>query len=728
MTSLYHVGDTRAVLRTLPAGSVDLIVSSPPFLALRSYLPADHPDKPYEIGSESTPGEFLDVLLDVVEECARVLAPHGSLCFELGDTYAGSGGAGGDYGSGGLRAGQNVFEGSGPRGRLSDYSDGRGNPDGMRDTTFSGGNTRTGSGPGWPLAKSLCLIPQSFAFALSYGRNPHTGRQTDPWRVRNVVRWWRPNPPVGALGDKWRPATSEITVACKSARRYWDDIATRDGNYEPRSSIGKVDSRDTARAEVGLSSGQPGKDNNPAGAPLQDTWRIPTAPYKGSHYACVDDQTEALTPTGWKRHHELRDGDLIATVDESGESWRFEPATFHRYQFDGDLVAIDKRVTNQRLTPNHRVMVRTRKQWKSRVLRADELSRACFLPVAAEMEPGGVGPGEKAAALAGWFCAEGGMKDNWPVIHQSQSANPHHCDTIRSLLDAAGCDYMEKSRSGDRHNEKMWIVKGPFAEWLRQFHKNIPWSTVWGWSESDLRAMFGALIDGDGHRRADGRMQFIQKSRTTAERVQLMALRLGYRTTISNRRTGGYSVFISPGRWVDLRAGVNGNDSALGAERYVGTVWCPSVPTGFWFARRGGQPFITGNTYPPALVEPLVKAMAPPRVCRVCGEPSRRILQTEYEPVSGPNSDRNRLGHIGVNPSGAGFAHHEAKRKDTTVGWTDCGHDDWRRAVICDPFAGTGTTLMVANGHGHDAIGIDLDARNADLARERLGMFLEVVA
>ena len=56
-----------------------------PFLALRSYLPADHPDKAKEIGSEATPGEFIDTMLDVVEECRRVLAPHGSLVFEPAD-------------------------------------------------------------------------------------------------------------------------------------------------------------------------------------------------------------------------------------------------------------------------------------------------------------------------------------------------------------------------------------------------------------------------------------------------------------------------------------------------------------------------------------------------------------------------------------------------------------------------------------------------------------------
>jgi len=62
----------------------------------------------------------------------------------------------------------------------------------------------------------------------------------------------------------------------------------------------------------------------------------------------------------------------------------------------------------------------------------------------------------------------------------------------------------------------------------------------------------------------------------------------------------------------------------------------------------------------------------------------------------------------------------------TTVGWTDCGHNNYRRGIVLDPFAGSGTTLAVANGLGRDAIGIDLDARNADLARDRCGMFLTV--
>lgn len=40
------------------------------------------------------------------------------------------------------------------------------------------------------------------------------------------------------------------------------------------------------------------------------------------------------------------------------------------------------------------------------------------------------------------------------------------------------------------------------------------------------------------------------------------------------------------------------------------------------------------------------------------------------------------------------------------------------------PFGGTGTTGMVAAGNGRDALLFDLDGRNLDLARERIGMFL----
>ena len=96
-------------------------------------------------------------------------------------------------------------------------------------------------------------------------------------------------------------------------------------------------------------------------------------------------------------------------------------------------------------------------------------------------------------------------------------------------------------------------------------------------------------------------------------------------------------------------------------------------------------------------------------------------------------------GLIGQNRAGGGLAYGRGGegsdgsllpgRRIPPDNWSDCGHDNYRPGLVLDPFAGTGTTLAVAHGHSRDAIGIDIDERSADLARDRVGpLFLEVVA
>lgn len=194
MVTEFRVGGVFARLAEIPDRSIDVVVTSPPFLALRDYLPADHPDKDLEIGNEPTPAEFLDALLAVTAELGRVLAPHGSICVELGDTYV-----------------------------------------------------TTQRGSGWPLPKSMCMIPHLYAASLAYGRNVLTGQESPAgqWRVRNVICWARPNPPPGALGDKFRPATSYVVVACKGPKRFFDIESVRLGpspRTNPRTARG-VDSK-----------------------------------------------------------------------------------------------------------------------------------------------------------------------------------------------------------------------------------------------------------------------------------------------------------------------------------------------------------------------------------------------------------------------------------------------------------------------------------------------------
>jgi DNA modification methylase len=76
-------GDCVDVLKTLPAGSVQTCVTSPPYFGLRDY---GHDG---QIGLEETPDAYVAKLVDVFREVRRVLRDDGTLWLNLGDSYCG---------------------------------------------------------------------------------------------------------------------------------------------------------------------------------------------------------------------------------------------------------------------------------------------------------------------------------------------------------------------------------------------------------------------------------------------------------------------------------------------------------------------------------------------------------------------------------------------------------------------------------------------------------------
>lgn len=259
--NVLYVGDALAVTRSLPDAAYDCVITSPPYFKQRTYLPDGDPAADMEMGKEDTPGAYLEGLLELMDELWRVMTPDATFWVNLGDKHAGSGGAGGDYNTGGLRAGQ-------PR-----YGKAKG-------------------GDGWPADQSVCWLPDLFGASLAYGRNLLTGQPHRMWVTRPAVTWCKPSPPVGQLTRRFRSATELFIYGGKHQDHYFDLDAVR---YDPPpENERRTWNQNGPKAEAARRVGKhvsgferyTKRTVNPKGAPPLNWWVIGAGEgYDGAHFA-----------------------------------------------------------------------------------------------------------------------------------------------------------------------------------------------------------------------------------------------------------------------------------------------------------------------------------------------------------------------------------------------------------------------------------------------------------
>ena len=76
-----YCGDCRTLLKDIPANSVDLVITSPPYFQQREYGYGQG------IGNESQLEEYIQNIVQVFKLCVRVTKDTGLIVFNLGDKY-----------------------------------------------------------------------------------------------------------------------------------------------------------------------------------------------------------------------------------------------------------------------------------------------------------------------------------------------------------------------------------------------------------------------------------------------------------------------------------------------------------------------------------------------------------------------------------------------------------------------------------------------------------------
>jgi len=157
------------------------------------------------------------------------------------------------------------------------------------------------------------------------------------------------------------------------------------------------------------------------------------------------------------------------------------------------------------------------------------------------------------------------------------------------------------------------------------------------------------------------------------------------------------------------------NPMTVNAERNIRSVW--TIAT---------QPYPGAHfaTFPRKLVEPCIKAGTSERgVCSLCGSPWRRLTSV----TRGERDDSTRDPVRASARRGAAAVPEKGWESERLhVGWAspDCGHTmadgaSPIAATVLDPFAGSGTTGLVAQSLSRRAVLIDLNGDYLDQAMAR---------
>lgn len=270
---LILIGDALERLRGLPDESVDMILTSPPYHALRDY---GHDG---QLGLEASPQAYVIALVAVLREARRVLKSTGTLWLNLGDHYVS------DVGENLRSVGRNV-------GFNARYH-GRGKLDGKQAAAAaqSADRARVASSRAAPRTyglkpKDLALVPHRTAIALV----------DDGWWLRADIVWAKIACMPESVEDRPTRSHESVFLLAKSERYHYDHRAVR----EPATM--RPQRRLTASP---LENGTPRPDGHPrqngtratrdepaVESPdglrnLRDVWTLGPEPFKGAHFAVM---------------------------------------------------------------------------------------------------------------------------------------------------------------------------------------------------------------------------------------------------------------------------------------------------------------------------------------------------------------------------------------------------------------------------------------------------------
>jgi hypothetical protein len=338
---------------------------------------------------------------------------------------------------------------------------------------------------------------------------------------------------------------------------------------------------------------------------------------------CFTDDTEMLTPNGWKLHKDIKEGLPVLTlnVEKGFSEWNI---VNKKYEYNGiykNAIEFSSQSIDFCVTEDHRVIYKHHKcNWSEK--KAKELigKSQFIIPTSGKSACNdNRNISDYELKLIGWLVSEGHFRGNGSLqLFQNQKESYK----IKDVLDNLNIKYSvykrnfkgrkfkdprtKKEYSVNDDCDVFYIAVNDAKEILKYIStKKIP-DIIWSISDRQFDVFFYALMDGDGWlNKSKISGVYYTKDKEIVDDLQSILSMHGWSSKFKIRKnTGCYDVVVNKRT---ERIFYNKDRSLINNVVPSNIVWCVSVDNGTVFIRRNGKVSVLGNTHQLLTRPPLIK-------------------------------------------------------------------------------------------------------------------------
>lgn len=299
---------------------------------------------------------------------------------------------------------------------------------------------------------------------------------------------------------------------------------------------------------------------------------------KQTNHGCVDGKTEVLTNTGWVSVAKVDPYARIAVWQETGGVHFETPKRWNKYRVQTSMYHFEEQALDQFLTPNHRVPYTTGAGIR--------VATPLTLPKSARLPRTGYFSGERHNPdWLRWLVAVQAdahiRRDTKRVIFHFKKQRKIR--RAKQLMQRLGIAWDESSRCKDGSTYLYTHALCP-----KEFRSGKRWgSWLLEYDALSLDAFLAELPKWDGSVGAGNRQIYLSKQKNNVDWVHtLLHLRGKSGVLFRQERVWGVSI--------NRRQLARCPNPKL--FYHSGSVYCPTVSTGFFLMRRNGKISVTGNS------------------------------------------------------------------------------------------------------------------------------------